>query len=71
MKDLISRRRKAAAFFLLPRSTFLSLPSSLPGVCGGKCSVYGGAFDFVSVFPVGGDPGGGTGEKMETGVKSV
>lgn len=30
----------------------LHFPGFLTGVCGGKCSVYGGTFDFLSVLPV-------------------
>lgn len=30
----------------------LHFPALLTRVCGGKCSVYGGTFDFLSVLPV-------------------
>lgn len=43
--------RHTAAFFLLPHFPFISLPPSA-GVYRGKCSLYGGTFDFLSVLPV-------------------
>lgn len=35
-----------------PHLLSIRFPALLTGVCGGKCSVYGGTFDFLSVLPV-------------------